>query len=119
MSFEVFQHKRRVYKDTPLLGIGKAGNFSLNTAAVAKMFEGVEFIVMLYDKEANRMAVKPVRKASEHSYKITGKHNMTMWGGISFLKYYGIDYSKTRKYLLTWDEELKAAVADLNASYTK
>jgi len=114
MAFEVFEHRGRTFSGTPLLSISKNGMFSLNGAARTQRFKKTERVILLYDRETNRVAVKPIKKERPNAYKISSKNGLAMFAATSFLKYYKIDYNRTRKYVLAWDETLKAAVADLN-----
>ncbi|MDD2238166.1 MAG: hypothetical protein PHG65_13250 [Kiritimatiellae bacterium] len=113
MGFEVFEFRGRTFSDETLLTISKAGVFIFNTAAAREMFDKVERMILMYDADTNRMAIKPVKKDVPHSFKFN-KGKMNGFGAQSFLNYYKIDFSVTRKYELVWDEDLKAAVVDLN-----
>ncbi len=112
MAFEVFEFRGRISGNTPMLTIMRTGMFSLNGAARSEMFQGVERVVLMYDPDTRRIGIKPEKKATRNSHKLSKTSNM-MFAARTFLKYYRIDYSETRKYELTWDSTLKAAVCDL------
>ena len=112
MAFEVFEFRGRISGGNPMLTIMRTGMFSLNGAARSGMFQGVERVVLMYDADTRRIAIKPEKKATQNSHKLSKTSNM-MFAARTFLKYYQIDYSETKKYELTWDSSLKAAVCDL------
>lgn len=105
MPFERFT-KTRSRGHTPKASIWSRGQIGFNQWAVEK-FDIREFRygILFYDRESNKVGVRFTKEQEEGAIGITVRKT----GGASisataFLNFYGIDYSKTRRYDINYDQ---------------
>src|SRR5260370_37378970 len=81
MAYEVFENKADRL-GTPALTIATDGRFSLNADA-GDLLRAVKakFVHILWDAEARKIALRPVAKPEEHTYRLTSStaHNRGMY----------------------------------------
>jgi len=71
MAYEVFK-RTAVRVEAPTLSIFPDGRIALNTAATRAVVEaGVKFVVLLWDKSNNKLALKAVPKGDANAYKVS------------------------------------------------
>ncbi len=115
MAFEAFTSVKSHTPDNPSVSILRQGNFGLNTA-VEKIFKErqVEYIILMYDPETNRIGFKPANPNEQGVYKLRGKRGAVQVSGVAFLKTYNIPYKeRARSYPAQWNEELGMLVIQL------
>jgi hypothetical protein len=106
MAFEEFQRKR-THSGEPAVSISSYGNFILNSATIAKFFEGKKYVKVYWDAEQSKIGIKPMKTKDLYSYtlNLSPKGGVGSFSGTAFLKTYGIPYNKTRSIEATWNEK--------------
>ena len=106
MGYQIFE-KQITRTTTPSVTITKIGRIMLN-AASSRIFHdnAVESVLILFDKEQGKVALKPIGKKDGRAYRVTyGKNqNGCSFSGKSFLDFAKIDYSKKRTFPASWNE---------------
>lgn len=104
--FELFS-KKGGRTSLPKVTIARAGYIGLNSSCKKEYFKNKKFVQLFMDKERNIIGIKPVDKESEGSFALTneGENRPGSISGLSFLKHYGIDFSKTRSFIPEWSEK--------------
>jgi hypothetical protein len=111
MGYEIYEKEFPTKSTSPTITISPAGRCALNRAA-AEMFhkEAVENVLLLWDKDAFKFAIRPITKKDSRSFSIRysqkDKASKIVTGaafsGIMFLKHIGYDFSTTKIYPLKW-----------------
>src|SRR5207245_6016820 len=106
MGYQIFE-KRNTRITTPALTVTQNGRIMLNVAA-ARIFHdnAVESVLLLLDKDQNKMALRPINKKDTRAYRVTyGKNNNgCSFSGKAFLDWAKVDYSKKRTFPASWNE---------------
>jgi hypothetical protein len=113
MPFETFTRQRRMDQQ-PYVTLQKKGSISLNRAAFEAL-NNPEAVELLYDREANLMALRPVDSSVEHSYTVrapAGSHGTWLVAGGAFASYYDIDISASARRAARVEGDL--LIVDLN-----
>lgn len=98
MPYEIFSKKVR-RTGTPSVTFTKIARFALNKAATAKLEkEAVEYVLLLWDPELNKVALRSISKKDPRAYRITYgvKGNGAGFSAKTFFDYIGLDLSETR-----------------------
>jgi hypothetical protein len=108
MAFEVFSRKVRRLT-SPQVTLTTLGRMAFNKAATA-VFEKqvVENVVLLWDVETKRFAVKPISKKDSRAYHIHyGKNgNGAGFSAITFLDHIGYNYKdSSNSFSAEWNED--------------
>jgi hypothetical protein len=106
VGYQIFE-KQITRTTTPAITITKIGRIMLNAASTRIFHEnGVESVLLLLDKEAGKVALKPISKKDARAYRVTyGKNNNgCSFSGKSFLDFAKMDYSRKRTFPATWNE---------------
>ena len=108
MPFEEFM-KTRPVKDKPIISISKQGIIGLNQACYNKYLKQYSYVILLFDKDSNKIGIKPTNEDKINSYKIrvTRNGSLAQISATAFLKYFNILYEKTRIYTCMWNDEEK------------
>jgi len=111
MAFELFTREAARTTREPRISVTKQGTLQLNAACVAQYFARTQYVQLLYDAAAGRIAVKPAKAKSGDTYKLS----RTKQGGANvaasaFLKHYGIEHAATKSYPARWLDKPGAAV---------
>lgn len=106
MAFELFTKKGGKIS-SPKITIASAGYIGFNSACMDKFFKNKKFVQLYYDKDKKSMGLKPTEKEIEGAFKISssGPGKPGSMAGKSFLKYYEIDFSKTKSFVSDWNEK--------------
>ncbi|HWD37316.1 MAG TPA: hypothetical protein VG944_00580 [Fimbriimonas sp.] len=107
MPYEVFKRQRVPRAQDPYVTIHRRGTIALNTPAWEALGSPAA-VELLFDRESNVMALRPVNKGAAHAYRL--RQNGTsassyVLSGTAFFQYYGIP-------LLTEARRLAAQVED-------
>lgn len=104
--FEVFEKSARKPASWPEATILRKGSLQLN--AVARHLLGeAELVELLYDRERKVIGLRPSTTASENSYKLsTTPGGLSTVSLISFLKFYEIDVTESRRRIPTLDHDV-------------
>jgi hypothetical protein len=112
-QWEVFTKQARIVSTTPMFTIGKRlGRCALNRAA-ALLFEreGVDYVLLMFDKESLRIGLKSSSKKDSRSFAVRiarQKEKGVIGGafsGVTFLRHIGYDLSESRSFPITWNED--------------
>jgi hypothetical protein len=106
MAYQIFE-KRNVRTTTPAITISSIGRIMLNAAA-ARIFHdnAVESVLLLFDKEQGKIALRPYTKKDSRAYRVTYGRNKNgcSFSGKSFLDFAKFDYSRKRTFPAVWNE---------------
>ena len=108
MGYEVYERKI-VRTGNPSISISKIGRLGINQHA-AKYFRqnAVEFVLLLWDKDARQMAIRPLTKKDARAYAVTydkkGKGGGAGFFGKTFFDFIEYDYAETRSFPAVWNE---------------
>jgi len=107
MAYEIFEKViRRV--TTPMLTISQLGRLNFNTAASEVLHEhAVEDVLLMWDKELRKIAIRGINKKDTRSYRMrfSRRNKSAGFAAKPFLEHIGYNYSQTRSYPCTWNEE--------------
>ena len=120
MPYELFTDKA-ARLGSPALTITTDGRLSLNADAGDIMREAkARFVQLLWDREEHRIALRPVSRIDEHSYRLTsaaGRKRGMALSAKSFLRHIEWDFSKTCTLPVSWNEKDKMLVAVLPSEH--
>lgn len=116
MSWETYDKRKSTAADMTA-SIFKTNKMALSEAVVNGL--GSDYVELLYDKEANRMALHPVKEDSPIGYKIRKSSRQRSWSVslMSFIKHYGLEGIAQKRYNVTKEGDL--LVIDLNQPIAK
>lgn len=117
MPFEEFTLKRRPVMDTPMVSILKQGIIGLNGVCYEKFLKKHKYVIFLYDKESNTIAIKPTNEPSGNTYNIRVSRGgrLANISAIAFLKYYKIPYKDgSKSYTCAWNTKENRLEIELN-----
>jgi hypothetical protein len=108
VSFEVFD--RQVAEQdaaTPKISIQRSGSLSINRAAYRDLGEP-EAVELLYDRERSLMGLRYANPAERTAYtvRMNTKGSTYLISAAAFLKHYGIDSSKARRWVATRQDKV-------------
>jgi hypothetical protein len=111
MSFEIYAKERQSKSMAPMLSISPLGRCTLNRAA-AEMFDkdAVQIILLLWDQETHKIAIRPITKKDPRSFNVRFSRKdkiatSAAFSGVLFLKHIGYDMSETKSYPIQWNAE--------------
>lgn len=106
MGFELYT-KKGGRSSSPKVSIAKAGYIGINSACMDMYFKGKNFVQLYWDKEKQIIGIKPIDKEAGGAFTLTndGERRPGSIAGRSFLKYYEIDFSKSRSFDPEWNEK--------------
>lgn len=112
MAFERFVLGGKSYK--PKVSIRRSGQIGFNQGAVKKFsMEKYRYAVLFFDRINKRIGIKLTNEEEEGICRL----RVRGWGGTvsakAFLDYYGIDYSRLKKFDARWDESEGMIVVDI------
>lgn len=105
MAFERFTKTGRGYK--PKVGIWSRGQIGFNQGCVQKMkLNDYKFVIFFYDKENNKIGFKFTNDNNEDGIiKLNIRKTGATVSAKSFLDYYEIDHSETKRYEVEYSDE--------------
>jgi hypothetical protein len=118
MGYEVFK-RTGARVETPTISITPDGRITINAAAVRIARESrVKSVVLLWDSNNHRLAIKVTSTSNPDSYALTiaTSHSGSMRAK-SFLKYIGWRARKRETIPATWDERERMFEATLPVEY--
>lgn len=112
MGYTIFEKEYPSKSTAPTLTISPLGRCTLNRAAAEMLSkDAVENILLLWDAESKKFAIRPVVKKDPRSFTLrySRKDEKTVVGaafsGVMFLKHIGYDYSTTGTYSIERNAE--------------
>ena len=119
MAYELFE-RRTVRVGSPALSIAPEGKIAINAAACRLLVEaGIKTVVILWDKAANRMAIKAAPKGEKSSFTVTftsNNHSASLKAK-SFLRHIGWNAPKREMLATAWNASEKMLEATLPSKY--
>jgi hypothetical protein len=108
MAFEVFSRKVRRLA-SPQVTLTTLGRLALNKAATAILEKRVvENVVLLWDADTKRFAIRPINKKDSRAYRVHyGKNgNGAGFSAVTFMDHIGYNYKESsNSFPAEWDEE--------------
>jgi hypothetical protein len=105
VSYTIFEKSYPSKSTSPTVTISPLGRCALNRAAAEILSkDAVENVLLLWDVEAKKFAIRSVGKKDHRSFpmRYSRKDEKTVVGaafsGVMFLKHIGYDYSRTGTY---------------------
>jgi hypothetical protein len=111
MGYEIYVREFASKSTVPTITISPLGRCSLNRSAAALFDkEAVENVLLLWDKEGLKFAIRPITKKDARSFNIRySKKEKAVVGaqfsGVMFLRYIGYDFSKSATYTVKWNSD--------------
>ena len=98
--------------DAPGATILKSGKLSINASA-SNLIMNWKYVKLYYDIESNSIGLKYSENPIDHrvSFRLGCKGAHVFIRG--FLKYYGIDYSSTKKCIASYDDNKKFMIVHI------
>lgn len=106
MGFEVFDRKvtRRI---EPTVTLTTLGRLAMNTGAATLLLKvAAEFVLLLWDSEADKVGIKVIGKKEPRAYVLHfgKKGNGAGFSATTFMNFIKYDFSVSRSFSLIWDE---------------
>lgn len=100
MAFEEFTAKTSGNLKAPMVSILKHGRIGLNGECYRKYFNGYKYVIFFYDKENNKMGMRPTNQPQSNAsnIKVSRKGNLANISALTFLKHYNIPFDQSRSY---------------------
>jgi hypothetical protein len=98
MAYEIFMRKTRKLP-TPAVTLNRYGRMQFNKSATARLEkEGVEYVLILWDKELRKVAFRPISKKDSRAYKVAfgAKGNGAGFSTKTFFDYIRLNYTESR-----------------------
>lgn len=107
MPFEVFTKRMVPLTKAPFVTIQRRGTFSINKSAWVALGEP-EAVEFMYDAEIGVIGLRKVDPAMEHAYAIRPVKTDGPWvaSGTAFTKYFNIDTEVSRRYAVTFENDV-------------
>jgi hypothetical protein len=119
MGYTIFERKR-IQSGTPGVSFSTGGRVGINQAATQILqANAVENVLLLWDEERRRVAIRPITKKDKRAYRLTQGKSSSMFSGKSFLEYIGYDMGETRSFPAEWNEEDEIFEVEIPAEYFK
>jgi hypothetical protein len=110
MGYEKLNKQKHTVKNEPVVTIGSQGIFYLNSFVMQKHFKDFKFVDFSYDKDKKQLAIEPVLKEGEDSFRLNFSSASKSTGVIaarSIAKKININFTKTKPYKAEWNSEKK------------
>jgi hypothetical protein len=107
LGYEVYEKVVR-RTTSPTMTISKLGRLSFNAAAAETLHKSaVEYVLLLWDKDARKVAVRSTAKKDARAYTIryAAKYKLAGFAAKTFLNHIQYDFTTTNQYPCTWDEQ--------------
>ena len=116
MGYEIYAKEFPTKSTSPTLTISKLGRCGLNRAAAMQFDkEAVENVLLLWDRDALKFAIRPITKKDSRSFNVRymrkgkGDKEKIVTGAalsaVMFLKHIGYDLSSSQTYPIHWNAD--------------
>jgi len=119
MGFEIFT-RQITRTGTPTVTLTTMGRMALNKTATERLIkDAVEFVLLLWDKDTRKVAIRPITKKDTRAYKLStaGRGNGAGFSCVTFLHHINYDWSKTRSYPIEWNNQEDMFVFSIPKEY--
>ena len=115
MAFEVFEKQGRMIVRDPSVTVGLNGQLRFNRACDDKWLKSKDatHVLLMFDRQRGLIGLRPCGEGVAHACPLRDSKAGRTCSAISFLRYYEVDFSKTKVYPARWDEQANAIVLDL------
>jgi hypothetical protein len=106
MAYVIYE-RTNARVSTPTITFATNGRIILNVASTRILHgNAVEFVLLMFDKEQQKVALRPISKKDKRAYKITYPRSLNgcSFSGKGFLDAVKIDYTKKRTFPALWNE---------------
>lgn len=107
MAYQVLSKGKRTIIEEPRVSIGAGGIVYLNAYVMETHFKGVENVLLLYDQQKNSLAIKPLKKAQDSSFKLNfssrERKSTGMFTARSPLKHLKLNETAKKNLSATWN----------------
>jgi hypothetical protein len=104
MAFE--KYDKHTINKFPTISLLQSKNLSINIACVEKHFKGTKSIELFYDKDGNRIGIKPFQKKDNAMFSLCGKDGRSAHISCrGFIKHFNIPVLTTKQYNPKWNEK--------------
>ncbi len=121
MAYEIFTRKK-VTQSSPTLSLSKLGRIGLNQGAT-RIFKdkAVEFVLILWDEDNHKMALRPITKKDPRAYSVSyaKKGNFSGFSSKTFLEHIGYDSSETHSFPAKWNENEDVLEIDISKEFIR
>lgn len=121
MSYTIFENKA-VRMGVPAVTITPKGRMALNATATQALHKNaVEFVLLLWDEDALRIALRHITKKDSRAYKISyGQNNSgSSFSAKSFLDHIGWKFTGKQTLAAEWNEDEGMLEAKVKPEYLK
>ena len=119
MAYEVFK-RSTVRQELPALSLVPGGRIVANAAAARILTQaGVKSVLLMWDKNTHRLALKAVPKGDKNGYAVslsTERHSGSL-RAMQFLRYIGWSAPKRESLPATWNEKERMLEVTLPKRY--
>ena len=105
MPYRVFDPKISGGKGNDYVSINK-NSLIFNRKASRKYLDKILYVELYFDEEKNKIGIKPLSEKTEKSLSLRGKNSRAVWAR-PFLQLYRCIHEETKRYVPTWDDNLK------------
>jgi hypothetical protein len=104
--FETYEKGATKAPTWPEVTLLRKGSMHLNSEA-RRLLGDTDFVELLFDREREVIGLRPSRPDSTNAYKLSGVRDV-LWtiSLISFLKFYDIDVTESRRRIPTLEKEI-------------
>ncbi|HEX3560450.1 MAG TPA: hypothetical protein VHU19_14680 [Pyrinomonadaceae bacterium] len=108
MGYEIFTKKTARF-GTPAVSLSKEGRIGINSPA-AEYFRqnAVEYVLLLWDKEQRKIALRPITKKDSRAYSLgydkPGKQGGAGFTAKTFFNFIGYESKETKSLPASWNE---------------
>ena len=91
------------------ISILKQGTIGINSECCRKFFKNYKHIIFLFDRENNKLGIKPTNEPASNTYSIRLSRDgkLASVSAMAFLKYYNIPHKESKSYPCEWNESEK------------
>lgn len=121
MGYEIFT-KDIVRTGSPRITLNTFGRVGINQIGTKLLQDNaVEFVLLLWDKNTNKIALRRISKKDKRAYTISfaKRGNGAGFSAKTFFMHIGYDFSKTRSYHAEWNESEVMLEIDLEVEAVK
>ena len=121
LAYQIFE-KKATRMGTPAVTVLKNGRMALNSAATQVLHKNaVEFVLLLWDEDNLRLALRPISKRDSRAYKITyGLNNSgSSFSAKSFMDHIGWNLSANHTVAMAWNESEGMLEASVPPNFLK
>lgn len=119
MAFEIFTRKIHRGKG-PSVSFTTNGRMAFNKSATDQLEKvGAEKVFVMWDKDNNRIGIRPTTKKDPRTYDIhySKKGNGSGFSASTFLKHIGYKETETHTLLASWEEQEGILVVEVPEEY--